>query len=105
MNLEGLFPHFEQKTKTPCTVSLLRRFSLEYRNHAAQIPQTPSAESVPKKSQMASGKSEYALPETSVRISQTSSAKLSADFPLKKRLIEWTEEAQQRESGDKGNEH
>ena len=51
-------------------------------NRTLPICQMPSGKLVPKKSQMASGQSQEALPESSVHISQTPSAKLAAAFPL-----------------------
>jgi predicted nuclease of restriction endonuclease-like (RecB) superfamily len=60
----------------------MRRFYLEYCNRVVKIAQMPSGQLVPKKSQMASGHSQDALPEPSVHISQTASAELATAFPL-----------------------
>jgi hypothetical protein len=73
----------------------------EKRLSPVQITQMPSEELVPKKSQMASGQSQNTLPEPSVQISQTPSAKFAATFFVKKRLIEWAEAAQQSKSGER----
>jgi hypothetical protein len=98
MNPEGLFPHFEQKAEVPCTVLRPGRPYLEYRDHLVQISQMPSGKLPHRKSQMVSGKSQDTLPEPSVRIAQTPSAKLAAAFPRKKRLMEWAETALQSKS-------
>ncbi len=98
MNPDSLFEYFEQITEAPDAVSRLRQFCREYRDRVVQIPEMPSGELVPKKSQMASGQSQDALPEPSARISQTPSAKSAAIFPLQKRLIEWAEAALQSKS-------
>jgi len=73
----------------------MRKFYLAYRQRLmekSQMPsgkliegqksQMPAGKLVPKKSQMASGKLEHALPEPSVRIAQTASAELATAFPL-----------------------
>ena len=99
MNPDWLLKNFKQISESPDAVSRLRHFCTEYRDHVVQISQMPSGELVPKKSQMASGKSQDALPGPSVRIAQTPSAKSAATFPLKKRLMEWGEAALQSESG------
>ena len=99
MNLQWLLRHFEQVSEAPGTVPRLRRFCTKYRDRVVPIPQIPSGELVTKKSQMASGQSQDALPEPSIRIPQTPSAKLVIAFPPKKRLMEWAEEALQSESG------
>jgi len=99
MNPDWLLKHFEQISEAPDPVPRLRRFCTKYRARVAPIPQMPSGKLVPKKSQMASGQSQGALPELSVRISQTSSAKSAATFPVKKRLMEWAEAVLQNESG------
>ncbi|OGC93173.1 MAG: hypothetical protein A2W25_06035 [candidate division Zixibacteria bacterium RBG_16_53_22] len=65
------------------------------------IPQMPSGKLVSKKSQMASGQLQDALPEPSVRIPQMPSAQLGAAFPMKKRLMEWAEAALQNKSGER----
>jgi len=101
MNPDWLLKHFDQISEAPGTVSRLRHSCTEYRDHAVQIPQMPSGKLVPKKSQMASGQSQDALPEPSVRIAQTPSAKSAATFPLQKRLMEWAEAALQGESGER----
>ena len=77
------------------------RIYLEYRDRVLQISQMPSGKLVPKKSQMASGQSQDALPEPSVHIAQMPSAKLATVFPLKKRLMESAETALQNESGER----
>ena len=82
----------------------MRLFFLAYRHRTLPIGQMPSGQLVPKKSQMASGQSQDALLEPSVRIPQIPSAHLAAAFPLKKRLMEWAEAAMQSESGDKHDE-
>ena len=99
INPDWLLKHFEQISEAHEAVSRLRRFYLEYSDRAVQIPQTPSGELADRKSQMVSGKSQDILPEPSVRIPQTASAKSAATFPLQKRLMEWAEAALQRESG------
>src|SRR4030042_3381080 len=60
----------------------MRLFFLAYRHRTPLICQMPSGKLGPKKSQMASGKSQDALPEPSVRIAHTPSAQLAAAFPL-----------------------
>jgi hypothetical protein len=100
MNPDRLFKHFEQMSEAPDAVPRLRRFYLEYYDWVVSIPQMPSGELVAKKSQMASGQSQDALPEPSVHIAQMPSAKLATAFPLKKRLMEWAEAALQNKSGD-----
>jgi predicted nuclease of restriction endonuclease-like (RecB) superfamily len=60
----------------------MRLFFLAYRHRTPPIGQMPSGQLVPKKSQMASGQSQDALPEPSVRIPQMPSAHLAAAFPL-----------------------
>ena len=104
MNPEGLFPHFEQKAEVPCTVPRPGRSYLEYRDHVVQISQMPSGKLAHRKSQMVSGKSQDTLPEPSVRIAQTLSAKSAATFPLKMRLMEWAEAALQSKLGDEDDE-
>ena len=122
MNPDWLLTYFDQISEAPDAVPRPGRFYLEHCGHAVQISQTPSGESqdsppvftsedpsniaqmpsgklVPKKSQMASGQSQDALPEPSVRIAQTPSAKSAATFPLQKRLMEWAEAALQSKSG------
>jgi hypothetical protein len=99
MNPDWLLKHFEQISEAPEDVPRLRRFYLECYDRVVQIPQMPSGKLVYRKSQMASGKSQDTLPEPSVRISQTPSAKSAATFPLRKRLMEWGEAALQSESG------
>ena len=71
----------------------------EKRLRLVQIPQMPSGKSMPKKSQIASGQSQDALPERPVYIAQMPSAKLATAFPLKKRLMEWAEAAVQSKLG------
>ena len=88
--------HFEQITEAPDAVLRLRRFYLEYRDYAVQIPQTPSG-----KSQISSPTSTSEHP---FNISQTPSAQLIAAFPLKKRLMEWGEAALQSELGQEDDE-
>ncbi len=82
MNPDWLLKHFEQTSETPDAVPRLR---------AVQIPQTPSGES--------QGSSPMSTSWHPFNISQTSSAKLAAAFPMKKRLMEWAEAALQSESG------
>ncbi len=60
----------------------MRLFFLAYRHRTPPIGQMASGQLVPKKSQMASGQSQDALPEPSVRIPQMPSAHLAAAFPL-----------------------
>ena len=60
----------------------MRLFFLAYRHRTLPIGQMPSGQLVPKKSQMASGQSQDALLEPSVRIPQIPSAHLAAAFPL-----------------------
>ena len=104
MNPDWLLKHFEQISEAPDAIPRLRRVYLEYRDYVVQISQMPSGELVPKKSQMASGKSQDTLPGRSVRISQMPSAQLGAAFPMKKRLMEWAEAALQNKSGDEDDE-
>jgi hypothetical protein len=99
MNPDWLLKHFDQISEAPEAARHIWRFYLEHYDRVVPIPQMPSGKLVPKKSQMASGQSQDALPECSVRISQTPSAQLAAAFPMKKRLIEWAEAALQSESG------
>ncbi len=66
----------------------MRLFFLAYRHRTPPI------------GQMASGQSQDALLEPSVRIPQMPSAKLAAAFPLKKRLMGWAEAALQSKSGE-----
>jgi len=101
MNPDWLLKCFDQISEAPDAVPRLRWFCMDYRDRVVQIPQMPSGELVAKKSQMASGKSQDTLPEPSVRIAQTVSAKLAADFPMKKRLMEWAEAALQGKSGER----
>jgi len=116
MNPDWLLKHFEQISEAPDAIPRLRRVYLEYRDYVVQISQMPSGELVPKKSQMASGQSQDALPEPSVRTPQMPSAQLAIAFPLswsqyqlylsskedlKKRLMEWAEAAQQSKSGER----
>jgi predicted nuclease of restriction endonuclease-like (RecB) superfamily len=60
----------------------MRLFFLTYRHRTPPIGQMASGQLVPKKSQMASGQSQDALSEPSVRIPQMPSAHLAAAFPL-----------------------
>ena len=53
---------------------------------------------------MASDFSQDTLPEPPIRIAQTPSAQLAAAFPMKKRLMEWAEAAEQNKSGDDDDE-
>jgi hypothetical protein len=99
MNPDWLLKHFEQMSEAPEVVPRLRRFCAEYRNHVVQISQMPSGKLAHRKSQMVSGKSQDTLPDPSVRIAQTPSAKSAATFPLQKRLMEWAEAAVQNKSG------
>jgi hypothetical protein len=101
MNHKWLFQYFEQIAEGPDAVSHLRRFHMEYRNRVVQIPQTPSGKLVSKKSQMVSGQSQNTLPEPSVRISQTPSAKSAVAFCVKERLIELVEAALQCGSAER----
>jgi hypothetical protein len=100
-NRDRPLKHFGQISGAPHSVSALWRFYTEYRDHVVQIPQMPSGKSVPKKSQMASGQSQDALSESSVRIVQTPSAQLAATFSMKKRLMEWVEAALQSQSEER----
>jgi hypothetical protein len=74
MNPDWFLKNFEQISEAPDAVPRLRRFCTKYRDHVVQIPQMPSGELVPKKGRMASGQSQDALSEPSVRIPQTPSA-------------------------------
>jgi len=99
MNPDWLLKHFEQISEAPGAVPRQRRFCKEYRDDVVQISQMPSGKLAHRKSQMVSGKSQDTLPEPSVRITQTPSAKSAATFPLKMRLMEWGEAALQSELG------
>ena len=99
MNLDRPLQHFEQTAEAPDAVRHIWRFYLEYYDRVVPIPQMPSGKSMPKKSQIASGQSQDALPERPVYIAQMPSAKLATAFPLKKRLMEWAEAAVQSKSG------
>ncbi len=87
MNPDWLLKHFEQISEAPDAVRHIWPLYLDYYDRVAPI------------SQMASGQSQDALLEPSVRIVQKPSAKSATTFPLKKRLIEWAEEELQGESG------
>ena len=91
MNSDCLLNHFEQISQAPCTVPRLRRFYLEYWDHAVQIPEKPSRKS--------RGSPPVLTSEHVLNIAQTPSAQSAATFPLKKRLMEWAETALQNESG------
>jgi len=95
MNLDWLLQHFEQTAEAPDAVRHIWRFYLEYYDRVVPIPQRPSGELAPKKSQMVSSQSQ----DISVRIAQMPSAQLGAAFPMKKRLMEWAEAAEQNKSG------
>jgi len=99
MNLDWLLQHFEQTAEAPDAVRHIWRFYLEYYDRVVPIPQRPSGELAPKKSQMASGFLQDTLPKPPARITQTPSAQLAAAFPMKKRLMEWAEAAEQNKSG------
>lgn len=96
MNPDWQLEHFEQINEVPDAIPRLRRFYLEYRDYAVQIPQTPSG-----KSQISSPTSTSEHP---FNISQTPSAQLIAAFPMKKRLMEGGEAALQSELGHKDDE-
>ncbi|RPH79091.1 MAG: hypothetical protein EHM80_08720 [Nitrospiraceae bacterium] len=105
MNPDWLLKHFEQISEASEAVRYIWRFYLEHYDRVVPIPQMPSGKLVPKKSQMASGQSQDALPEPSIRIAQMASAQSVATFPLQKRLMEWASEAElQSKSGDKHDE-
>jgi len=93
MNSDWLLNHFEQISQAPCTVPRLRRFYLEYWDHAVQIPEKPS-----RKSQ---GSPPVLTSEHVLNIAQTPSAQLAAAFALNKPVMEWAEAALQGESGER----